>query len=622
MKRLILLSFLLPLSLALLAQSTYTSSDYGAVSDTFVISTVNSGLGSLDFAATGANFSWNFDSLDIFDQNTIRIEDPDNTGYYLTWFTGCLLNGGSIFNCPGTWAASTNQAIGEFDSLGLGGIQLSGATTFYRKTSTTYEATIYGVSVGIGGFSLPLAVDYEKIDTIYQFPLNYLDVDSSESRLVFEASNGGQGITNIQDQKRVNEVDGWGSLTTPFKSYPSVLRMKTLLFNADTLILNGTTIPTNTTAVEYKWFDPATGYPVMIARGNQTFLGEIITSVEFVDTLRCLEPNASFLFFPPVAFVDSTTGVATINFLNQSGNSDLFTWNFGDGTSSSSQNPNKEFAPGVYLVELIACNSRCLPLLCDTTFLPVTVLNPFAPVALFSTNPADACVNTPVTFINNSFNGQSYAWDFGDNVGTSTAEEPTYTYTATGSYEVRLIITNGQFRDTTTNTIVVNDLPNPDLGQDTLFLAVNASQALTPGTFQNYVWSSGDTDPSILIDGQQIGVDTVIYWVDVMDGNDCMARDSVVVIVTPATSVEERAPVNIQLYPNPVSENLYVVIPQEVNSVLSCQITDLRGKVIHQQKMRRGRTYQVAVDTWPLGFYLIRLQGEGVNVTKKFLIED
>lgn len=47
-----------------------------------------------------------------------------------------------------------------------------------------------------------------------------------------------------------------------------------------------------------------------------------------------------------------------------------------------------------------------------------------------------------VTFSNFSQNATSYAWDFGDNAGTSTEKNPTYTYADGGTYTVKLTATN------------------------------------------------------------------------------------------------------------------------------------------------------------------------------------
>jgi len=622
MKRQLILFLALSGSLlTVLAQPSYTSADFAVQGDTFVISRVQNGLLALDVASTGANFTWNFDSLQIFDQEIRRIEDPDNTGYYLTWLAACILGQGNVFTCPGIWDDLTDQAILEFDTLGLGGIQLREAYTFYKKTGTTYEASIYGVKAGIGGISVPVAVNYEDIDTLYQFPVNYLDKDSSTSRLRFAVSNGGTGLTSIQQQKRVNEVDGWGSLTTPFATYDSVLRMKTLLANTDSLVLNGDTFSIPATTVEYKWFAPNVGQPVMTATASRTPLGEVLTSIEFVDSLRCLEPNANFLFFPPIATVDSASGKANVNFLNQSGSADQFTWDFRDGSISTNESPSHEFDPGLYLVRLIACNGRCTPLQCDTFSLPVTVVNTFAPLAIFNVAPSEICLGDSVGFTNNTINADSFVWDFGN--GQSSLERaPTLQYAQADTYEVALIAINGRYRDTTSRQVIVHRLPQPDFGQDTLFLPSNFSQSISPGNFDSYLWSTGDTDPSIILNGQQLGIDTLIYWVDVMDENDCMQRDSLLVIVSQPTQVPAHVLEKVGIFPNPVSQRLNVSIPDRVGGNLTCRITDLQGKLKYSRKLKGGKTYAVEVDTWPLGFYLIHFEGQDFHLTQKFLIED
>ncbi|MBT8270640.1 MAG: carboxypeptidase regulatory-like domain-containing protein [Bacteroidia bacterium] len=63
------------------------------------------------------------------------------------------------------------------------------------------------------------------------------------------------------------------------------------------------------------------------------------------------------------------------------------------------------------------------------------------PVANFShvVNPTN---NGEVTFTNTSTDADTYSWDFGDGVGSSTAVNPVYTYAATGLYDVVLTSTD------------------------------------------------------------------------------------------------------------------------------------------------------------------------------------
>lgn len=61
-----------------------------------------------------------------------------------------------------------------------------------------------------------------------------------------------------------------------------------------------------------------------------------------------------------------------------------------------------------------------------------------------------------VTFTNSSNNADSFSWDFGDGVGTSTEASPVYTYAADGSYIVSLTAFNSDGESTTTSEIIIS----------------------------------------------------------------------------------------------------------------------------------------------------------------------
>lgn len=85
-------------------------------------------------------------------------------------------------------------------------------------------------------------------------------------------------------------------------------------------------------------------------------------------------------------------------------------------------------------------------------------------VAAFVPNTTGGCVNPlTVSFSNSSNNGTSFVWYFGDG-GTSTATNPSHTYTADGIYNVSLIADGGLCGIdtlTVTNQIFVGQLPDP-----------------------------------------------------------------------------------------------------------------------------------------------------------------
>jgi PKD repeat protein len=73
------------------------------------------------------------------------------------------------------------------------------------------------------------------------------------------------------------------------------------------------------------------------------------------------------------------------------------------------------------------------------------------PIAEFSGTPTSGYIPLNVSFSDLSTNNPtSWSWDFGDGVGTSTAQNPSYTYSSPGTYTVSLIATNAYGSDTET----------------------------------------------------------------------------------------------------------------------------------------------------------------------------
>jgi PKD repeat protein len=143
----------------------------------------------------------------------------------------------------------------------------------------------------------------------------------------------------------------------------------------------------------------------------------------------------------PVAsfqFEASETNGLEVTFTNYSKNATGYVWDFGDGSGTSTDENVTHMFPdgGTYNVTLTATNATGSA---EQTK-EVAVVNTLKPVADFSFQVSDE--NTlEVSFTNNSPNATSFEWDFGDG-GTSTEENPTYTYADGGTYAVMLSVSN------------------------------------------------------------------------------------------------------------------------------------------------------------------------------------
>jgi PKD repeat protein len=138
-------------------------------------------------------------------------------------------------------------------------------------------------------------------------------------------------------------------------------------------------------------------------------------------------------------------------------------WDFGDPSSgpnntSTLQNPSHIYSySGNYQVRLTVINSN----LCEKDTL-MTVPVPSKPVAMFRSAPACAKSPTQFTDLSNSQNSiiTAWFWDFGDGSGTSNIQNPQYTYTTAGTYNVKLRVTNN-FSCSDSVIIPVSSYPLP-----------------------------------------------------------------------------------------------------------------------------------------------------------------
>jgi len=138
---------------------------------------------------------------------------------------------------------------------------------------------------------------------------------------------------------------------------------------------------------------------------------------------------------PEAAFVPDTSGCPPlqVSFRNNSLYADTYLWDFDDGGHTSDDNPIHTFREsGTYHVKLFATNVSGY----DTTETDITVFD--LPEAMFEPSITETDNRLElITFTNNTVNGASYLWDFGDGY-TSVEESPGHIYNSSGSFTVTL----------------------------------------------------------------------------------------------------------------------------------------------------------------------------------------
>src|SRR5205823_14847945 len=125
----------------------------------------------------------------------------------------------------------------------------------------------------------------------------------------------------------------------------------------------------------------------------------------------------------------------TKKFIDNSIGPETWFWEFGDGTTSTQQNPLHTYStPGFYVVKLTVTNGSCS----HSTTRNVVMMNE---KANFQTADTILCRNSMATFTAFGMkrgNISSWQWNFGDGASGTQDSIATHVYTAAGNYKVTL----------------------------------------------------------------------------------------------------------------------------------------------------------------------------------------
>ncbi|HOJ96756.1 MAG TPA: PKD domain-containing protein, partial [Methanospirillum sp.] len=192
-----------------------------------------------------------------------------------------------------------------------------------------------------------------------------------------------------------------------------------------------------------------------------------LTAKNIVSSQKKTKPDYIHVFEPvkpPIAdfSANPTEGMVplTVTFTDLSQNEpDNWSWVFGDGGTSLEKNPVYTYNnPGTYTVNLTVSNragvsSKEKPELIHAK--PAVI----PPVADFTANPTSGMVPLMVTFTDASKNGPTaWKWTFGDG-GSSAEQNPVYTYTTPGTYNVTLNCSNSAGSDEITKPEFIHAQP-------------------------------------------------------------------------------------------------------------------------------------------------------------------
>lgn len=194
--------------------------------------------------------------------------------------------------------------------------------------------------------------------------------------------------------------------------------------------------------------------------GADTFTGSISICESITADFTATQVTPNGLAFD---FTDNSAGTVV-----------SYAWSFGDGATSASASPAHTYAAhGSYTVTLITTNACGIS---DTATETVRTCLP-ASAGFTATVQSDGA--TVITANSSAGTNLTYNWNFGDGA-TSTAEEPTHVYAATGSYTITLTATDacGTTATATQTVSIITGITNVQAG-----FSISATPNPTSGQF-------------------------------------------------------------------------------------------------------------------------------------------
>lgn len=302
MKKSLLTLLLFAIALVGKAQITLTSADLTHSGDLYTVSTGSSFTG-MDATLTGANYIWDYSQLGYVSQTTDTIFDESATGNLL-----------SLYYIDSQFNPNRSNQARHGNSFSAGTVNVSGVWDFYYNSNASFNEPGFGAVVN----GAPLPILYTSRDIIYNFPLTYNSTNTCNYGYTIDLT-AIVGLYYRVQRTRTNEVDGWGTVTTPYGTFDA-LRVKSTVMETDSFYLDtlgvGFATPPITT-IEYKWMSPGKGIPVLQIN---TQVGGIVSSITYRDTVNTTSVESHTLKSEPVIFPNpSNNDVYAKVDMNQSG---------------------------------------------------------------------------------------------------------------------------------------------------------------------------------------------------------------------------------------------------------------------------------------------------------------
>lgn len=324
----------------------------------------------------------------------------------------------------------------------------------------------------------------------------------------------------------------------------------------------------------------------------------------------------------PTANFTYQLGGLTASFTNTSTNGSSYSWDFGDGSDPSTlANPSHTYSQtGSYNVSLTVTNE------CGSvTITQVVVIQGAPPIPAISANNTLGCLPFSTQFTDQSTgNPTAWSWEFpGGTPGTSSNQNPLVSYSAPGTYDVVLTVTNAFGTATQTFPAYITIQAAPVAGFNFVANQTTVTFTSTSQNATSYAWNFGDGNSSSEQNPVHTYANPGTYTVSLAVSNNCGTAIIEQTIVITSGTGEASWVENFRLFPNP-NPGLFTV---EMNGLPKSEVEFTLFNTLGQQVQREtvdfssgSMLHAFYYNHLAAGMYTLRVQAEGEAMYVKVII--
>jgi hypothetical protein len=267
---------------------------------------------------------------------------------------------------------------------------------------------------------------------------------------------------------------------------------------------------------------------------------------------------------------------------------------------------------------------------CETTVeYPVTVNS--LPLPAIS-GPGEVCSGEQEVLYSTPFaEGHSFEWAITGGTYTMGANPNeiviSWGEAGTATIAVTETITETSCMATTQTEVNIKPLPVVFIGNDTS-MCHNHTVTFDAGNpdAQSWVWSTGETTQTITVDSSGVGFSGQKELSVIVTGaNGCSSGDAITLTIDDCSGIGENAyKLGINIFPNPGKGLFTLELNAEKQDVVNLFILDARGVKVYEENNLElnGQTFvEIDLNGLSEGMYLLTIQGDGVSVAKKLMVQ-